>query len=1142
MPRQNTQTVDNIRKYFPDVYFERGMDYYQKGYVVELDYEMGQKNTILLHSEVAGSGKDNYRVKIKYQPKGSKAEIDGVCSCPMRYNCKHVAATLIAFLSQDEVVHEKQHIPQLSEEVNSWLQSLDKATQQAKQPKDVKRTKSVTPERVLFFLHEIDGELYCDFMLARILKSGEFGKIKECTRGQNHIGRLPAAITDLYIQLNVLAETFESGTHFAYAKFEMTHAQHMPILREMVETGNTFWQDISNPIKVIGKPRPAKLHWAVNTQGDQYLEFVVDGKRLKCFYLAGLWYYDHMQQCIGPCDTAMPANTIQALLDAPVVSMAEAKVVNSALEKQYAAVELPPLNLSKKEVNIDIKPTAVINVLAKYVPALYEVYDVYRGFAVDDDFILIELQFKYANFLLSWYDERETLSEYVNDEYRVYRRDKDQEADIVDFLESECELKMLNDIVPSHYGAFANFADTDERDYDLTKTFVLCPYTDKAAAFASNIIETLKQQQYQVNIAEDLDLEPILDLEALDDWYVDIDQPDVSYNWFEMGLGVTHNGQKINLLPVLHAALTNPRIDMQLNNAAIGDDDRIILRDENNARIAIKKSRLQQLLAILLSVFNSNKEKGEQGQPRLTTMDLQALNQIDAVLSDKGVQTDGPAYLLDLKSKLNDFSGIDVVAAPKGLQATLRDYQQQGLNWFGFLQQYQFGGILADDMGLGKTVQTLAHICSEHEAGRLSAPVLVVAPTSLMYNWQAEAKKFTPHLTTVMLHGPDRHQYFTAAETADVIFTTYPLIVRDEAWFLEQKFSLVILDEAHTIKNPSAKSTKIINALISERRLCLTGTPIENNLLELWSLMNFVLPGLLGSQNYFKRHYKTPIEKHKDIDRQKALYATIRPFILRRTKTQVLQQLPPKTEIVRHVELEGKQEDLYETLRLVMDKKVREAVQDKGVARSHILILEALLKLRQTCCDPRLLPMKEADAMTADDSAKLRYLMDELLPTLLAEDRKILLFSQFTSMLSIIEREIKKQNIKYTKLTGSTKDRQQVVKAFQEGDAKIFLISLKAGGVGLNLTAADTVIHYDPWWNPAAEQQATDRAHRIGQENPVFVYKLITKGTVEETILTMQERKKSLVESVLGDDLSKTSKITSADLEMLFKPVVDVQA
>ncbi|MYM87683.1 helicase, partial [Rugamonas sp. FT82W] len=545
-------------------------------------------------------------------------------------------------------------------------------------------------------------------------------------------------------------------------------------------------------------------------------------------------------------------------------------------------------------------------------------------------------------------------------------------------------------------------------------------------------------------------------------------------------------------------------------------------RPAGGARVALPWGRVKPILRTLGELYFSDR-----------IGDTLRLNQLDAARLaelETGAQLRwmGGERLRALGRQLAAFEHVRPVAAPAGLQASLRPYQAEGLAWMQFLREYGLAGILADDMGLGKTIQTLSHILTEKEQGRLSAPALVVAPTSLMDNWQAEAARFTPGLRVLALTGPGRAQRYGEIGQADLVLTSYALLPRDEEALRQQPFHLLILDESQYIKNHRAKAAQTAGLLQARHRLCLTGTPMQNHLGELWSQFHFLMPGLLGDEKSFNADFRKPIEKLGDGARNAFLIRRIKPFLLRRTKDSVAKELPPKTEMVRMVDLAGAQRDLYETVRLAMDRKVRDEIARKGVARSQIVILDALLKLRQVCCDPRLL--KTTGARKADaPSAKLQVLM-ELVDELLAEGRKLLVFSQFTSMLALIEAELQARAVPYALLTGDTADRAAQVDVFQSGQAPVFLISLKAGGVGLNLTAADTVIHYDPWWNPAAENQATDRAWRIGQDKPVFVYRLIAKGTLEEKIQELQRTKAGLADAVLAGGETQGLQITPEDL------------
>jgi SNF2 family DNA or RNA helicase len=372
---------------------------------------------------------------------------------------------------------------------------------------------------------------------------------------------------------------------------------------------------------------------------------------------------------------------------------------------------------------------------------------------------------------------------------------------------------------------------------------------------------------------------------------------------------------------------------------------------------------------------------------------------------------------------------------------------------------------------------------------------------------------------------------------SDVVLTTYPLLVRDEERFANEQFHLLVLDEAQAIKNARSQAHRAIRSIRATHRLCLTGTPVENHLGELWSLFDFLSPGLLGDELAFRRWYRQPIEQRGDEDRLAALREQVAPYILRRMKRDVAKELPPKTELSLPVELRGKQRELYEHIRVAAHADVRKVIRSKGLAASTIPILDALMKLRQVCCDPRLVAMDEARGIR--ESAKLDALF-ELVERNAAERHRVLIFSQFTSMLALVAEGLRERDLPYLVLTGATQHRQRVVDAFERGGADVFLISLKAGGTGLNLTSADTVIHYDPWWNPAAQAQATDRAHRIGQKSPVFVTNLFVAGSVEERVMRLQQKKRWLSSTLLGDDAGP-ERLNELDVEALFAPLEDVE-
>lgn len=465
------------------------------------------------------------------------------------------------------------------------------------------------------------------------------------------------------------------------------------------------------------------------------------------------------------------------------------------------------------------------------------------------------------------------------------------------------------------------------------------------------------------------------------------------------------------------------------------------------------------------------------------------------------------------------------------LEAVLRPYQKQGVAWLQFLRENSFGGILADEMGLGKTLQTLAFLRFVRQTQNKRAPMLVVCPTSLVFNWVAEAKKFTSELKVLALHGPDRHALFDQIPGSDIVVTSYALIRRDADRYRELEFDTVVLDEAQHIKNRQTQNAQAVKSVRAQHRLVLTGTPLENSVLDLWSIFDFLMPGYLGTAKDFRERYELPIAKEKNAEAQARLARRLRPFMLRRLKREVASDLPAKLEQVSFCELTSNQRAVYQQVIEASRKEVLEAVGAQGVAKSRMVVLTALLRLRQVCCDLRLLNLENTKPETA--SGKLE-LFGELLEEVVDGGHRVLVFSQFVGMLSLLKERLAEEGIEYCYLDGSTTDRAKVVERFQTNAAiPVFLISLKAGGVGLNLTGADTVVHFDPWWNPAVEDQATDRAHRIGQTKVVTSYKLITRDTVEEKILTLQNRKREIIQATIGGEEEFAASLSWEEIQEL---------
>ncbi len=614
-------------------------------------------------------------------------------------------------------------------------------------------------------------------------------------------------------------------------------------------------------------------------------------------------------------------------------------------------------------------------------------------------------------------------------------------------------------------------------------------------------------------------------------WYARVEPTEERVGWFGLELGVDLDGTRIDLLPVLLDLLERLDEDGGLDALASSCRPTWALKVTETHHLTVPIDRLRALLRVVAELY-----QGEQRRSRsFPEVRAGVLVELDEAFRDAGAPiawTDPSGATARARARVSTPRAVEV---PSGLCATLRPYQNEGVAFLQRLRESGVGGVLADEMGLGKTLQTIAHIWIEKTEGRLDAPVLVVGPTSLLGNWQREIERFAPTLRVVVLHGPDRHGRWADAAKADVIVTTYPVVVRDEERFVELRFSTVVLDEAQTIKNARSQARRALARVVTENRVCLTGTPVENHLGELWSIFDWLAPGLLGDQLAFRRFWRQPIEDQRDAERLAALRETVSPYVLRRLKRDVAKELPPKTELSVPVELGGKQRDLYEAIRVAAHADVRKAIHSKGLAASALMILDALTKLRQVCCDPRLVAMDAARGVT--ESAKLEAFLS-IVGQQLAGGHRVLVFSQFTSMLALIGEALHARGVKYLTLTGATRDRQRVVDQFEEGRADVFLISLKAGGTGLNLTSADTVIHYDPWWNPAAQAQATDRAYRIGQRRPVFVHSLYVAGSVEERVLLLQQKKRWLSMSILGDQGPETS-LNENDVDALFAPLAE---
>ncbi|MBU3916224.1 DEAD/DEAH box helicase, partial [bacterium] len=603
-------------------------------------------------------------------------------------------------------------------------------------------------------------------------------------------------------------------------------------------------------------------------------------------------------------------------------------------------------------------------------------------------------------------------------------------------------------------------------------------------------------------------------------------------DWFDVNVKMTIDGELFDLKEIVKMWKNNEQA-IELNSGegvAVIDAswisryapilNRLIKTSEE--RGTDPKNNIEKVLDEV-----ENEQKGE--QLKVDRFQIGLLSELESIATQKQSDDEWSKIL----KKASSFKGIKTQRIPKEIQGTLRGYQKEGVNWLCFLNEFNFGGILADDMGLGKTLQTLVFLAIL-KARRVKKPNLVIAPTSVVTNWMAEVKKFVPHFKAVLLHGQKRKEHYAEAKKSDLIITTYGLLQRDLDWLKSIKFQTIILDEAQNIKNSRSKTSQAVIELDGVQRLTLTGTPIENSVIELWSQFNFLMPGFFGSIKEFERDYIRPKGKRgfkKKRPDHGLLRRQTRPFILRRLKQDVAKELPPKTEQTLFCEMNRNQKKLYNSIMEIVRQQVKEKVSAGGVKGARIAIFDALLKLRQICCDPRLSSLAGTDPPS---SAKFDLFI-ETVTDIVGEGHRVLVFSQFVKMLNLMHADLEENGIPFLQLDGSSKNRDTLVSKFQQSDSyPVFLISLKAGGTGINLTAADYVIHYDPWWNPAVESQATDRAYRIGQKNHLFVYKLITRNSIEEKIVDLQKKKQALADNIVGVSDSLEQMLDINDLNELF--------
>ena len=1144
--------------------YGRGLMLFRNQKVLDLDIEPLDGHWLLLGS-VQGSQREPYEVSVEMTltAQGHLTDWDSLCECPVEHQCKHGVALMLkaaykglhllsesgqSFLAgpaptpeeiearrQAALAHQQALAKQEAEaQLLRWLQELDRASGASLAAAQVLNTlqdrdggrNQQRPEQYLYLLtvagpHSAKPLLQLDAVVSSLKVKGGWTKPKLIRYRPSKGQPVFDAATETDHEILQLMRAMPAGTRARYAySYDFSDSVVLDgnlglmLLEQAASTGRLLLNGgQSSPDTVIQWGRPLTLQWQwhevtsaqASEPGWVLRASLAESSAQLCLNTPPL-YLDTTQGLCGLVQTdGVPPAQLEVLLKAPQLKPSALKTHQAELLQRLGKVPAPPV----------IEPLTTLSGITP--KACLHLSPVASQDTHVKGLIQAQVHFDYDGQRGWWAGQGNTVLIDGPAGRMLLQRDTETELDAITRL---AQLGLRS----AEKGLFVMPGNASQQVWLQWAEEDFCVL--RQAGFELSLDPALN---HWISHADTLDIA----LAPKGDEDDGSSQDGATSPWFDLSLGIEINGMRHNILPwlptlIAQAAASPPD---PLSGLPQIPPFLYVPNAQGQGFIRLPTDALKPWMAALLELVGDRTHDFSGDSLKLSRLD--ALRTTAAL--GEGAVWEGATALRKMVKQLRDQTELPVIAVPASVQASLRPYQLQGLNWLGFLREYGLAGILADDMGLGKTLQTLVHIQVEKDAGRLDRPALIIAPVSLMGNWKRETERFCPKLRSLVVHGKDRHEVIDTMDQHDIVIAPYSLLQRDRKRWLQAKWHLVVLDEAQNIKNANTYAAQVVGELQTRHRLCLSGTPMENHLGEIWSLFHFLMPGFLGSQKRFTDLFRTPIEKQGNPERLTQLRSRITPFMLRRTKALVAAELPPKIETVMRVELAGKQADLYETIRLGMEKTVREALDTKGLAKSQITILDALLKLRQVCCDPHL--VKLAAAQKVKSSAKLEQLM-ELLPEMLAEGRRILLFSQFTSMLALIEAELRKRDIAWVKLTGQSQKRDALIEQFTSGQVPLFLISLKAGGTGLNLPQADTVIHYDPWWNPAVENQATDRAHRIGQTQSVWVVKLVAQGTIEERILALQERKAALANSMYsGASGRKQPMFTEGDLLELLKPL-----
>lgn len=1114
-------SVDKLLGHFTGLTLQKGRAYFEAGKVIERGWQ---------YPRLEGKVRGNYTYTVILVLDLAQSKIKSShCSCPIGVACKHCAALLYAFISQNELSRaeyeelesDEEMVPRLTlyradssepaqagtdnyfpraetKELEQKLKRLAPALEVRRSFERIadlcgvhsKSKPDIGSQHLVYVVNSGNSYPHVEVAVVQVKNGGYTPgrkvKIESVMQGRfDFATEADYRIADLWISV--------SRHHWNISDLSNALPETTTLLLErVIATGRCFFQNTKTRPLVLGAGLPGKIEWYKTNGGSFGLRLVVkspEGKPCEITSWTMPWYLDSTTRSLGRVELPCEPQAWFAMRNMRTLAESELQTLPLLLADLGLADIIPPPPVAQP---IQVK---VLQPVPKLSLVMRKSVEQPKSSPVP----VAVLSFDKV-------------------EEKVYEEDGNI---IIQKNDSQAESNFSNRLFDM------GFKNVEVNGRGVARSFSF-DAPEQWQSFLGHNVTMLRSDGWEIPPSVESMLTPI-DLSD-DDLNFEVEEHDNW--WFSLALNVMVDGKQVPLLPVLTAAVRqlSPGKKIAESVDELNQDGKFTAYLDNGRFIRLPFERVRSIILSLGELLDGNAKK-----LKLSVQEISDL--YDETLGhNKWI---GAESMKSLFARLKRLTQPVALVSPKTLCAELRPYQLEGVTWLQKLAREQFGGLLADDMGLGKTMQLLGHVCLEKENRRMRKPFLVICPTSVLPNWISEAGKFAPELKVLEFYGPDRWKPYKSGyfEQFDMVVTTYSLIGRDAEKMQRLTWHGIAIDEAQAIKNAKTEVARCIRSLKADHRFGLTGTPIENNLGELWSHFQFALPGLLGDEKTFNTHLRGPIEKGGDLSRKEVLAKRIRPFLLRRTKDQVASELPEKTVIVQQVELDDAQRDLYETVRLASTEQVKDEIAKKGFKHSQIVILDALLKLRQVCCDPRLVKLSAASKVK--HSAKLDMLM-EMVQQLIGDGRKILIFSQFTSMLDLIAEQLNTNDIRYVELRGDTRHRSIPIKQFQNGNYPVFLLSLKAGGVGLNLTAADVVIHYDPWWNPAVEDQATDRAHRIGQDKHVFVYKFIARGTIEQRMTQLQERKRALASGIYDEQTGLSSALTEQDLMALLAPIDSV--